>query len=207
MSKGIVTRVGDETVGEVVALYDGQDVLNEVDPQFAENIRNHVASRSAPIRSMSRRIPIPRGDRSKRPQDQDPDMLLHVVRETENGIVVRGANTRRPPPMQTRRSSSRPSPTGEVTSSDYAVGFIAQMVEGIKHICRTGFAGREPAADYPLSNRFDEVDTLVIFDDVEIPWENVLFYRHTRAAAYIRATVHRYSAFPSRSAPCAWPIC
>ncbi len=28
-----------------------------------------------------------------------------------------------------------------------------------------------------------------------IPWENVLFYRHTRAASYIRATLHRYSAF------------
>jgi 4-hydroxyphenylacetate 3-monooxygenase len=67
---------------------------------------------------------------------------------------------------------------------------------GIKHICRTGFAGRERAEDYPLSNKFDEIDTLVIFDDVEIPWEDVLFYRHTRAAAYIRATLHRYSAFP-----------
>jgi 4-hydroxyphenylacetate 3-monooxygenase len=67
---------------------------------------------------------------------------------------------------------------------------------GIRHICRTGFAGRAPAEDYPLANRFDEVDTLVIFDDVEIPWENVLFYRHTRAATFIRSTLHRYSAFP-----------
>ena len=41
----------------------------------------------------------------------------------------------------------------------------------------------------------DEIDTLLVFDDVEIPWENVLFYRHTRAATYIRATLHRYSAF------------
>jgi 4-hydroxyphenylacetate 3-monooxygenase len=49
--------------------------------------------------------------------------------------------------------------------------------------------------DYPLSNKVDEVDTLVIFDNVEIPWEDVLFYRHTRAASYIRATLHRYSAF------------
>ena len=49
--------------------------------------------------------------------------------------------------------------------------------------------------DYPLANRFDEVDTIVIFDNVLIPWENVLFYRHTRAAIFIRATLHRYSAF------------
>ncbi len=81
--------------------------------------------------------------------------------------------------------------------SDYALGFICDMGSpGIKHVCRTGFAGRAPAEDYPLASRFDEVDTLVIFDDVEIPWENVLFYRHTRAATFIRATLHRYSAFP-----------
>jgi 4-hydroxyphenylacetate 3-monooxygenase len=67
---------------------------------------------------------------------------------------------------------------------------------GIKLICRSGFAGHGSVEDYPLSNRFDEIDTLVIFDDVEIPWEDVLFYRFTRAAAYIRATLHRYSAFP-----------
>ena len=48
-----------------------------------------------------------------------------------------------------------------------------------------------PAEDYPLSNRFDEVDTLIVFDDVLVPWENVLFYRHTRAAAFIRGTLHR----------------
>ena len=39
---GVVTRVGDETVGEMWSLYDGQDVLNEVDPQFSENIRHHI---------------------------------------------------------------------------------------------------------------------------------------------------------------------
>src|ERR1700739_2338218 len=40
---GIVTRVGDETVGEMWSLYDGQDVLNEIDPQFSANIRRHAA--------------------------------------------------------------------------------------------------------------------------------------------------------------------
>ena len=33
----------------------------------------------------------PKGDRSKRPQEQDPDMLVHVVKETDQGIVIRGA--------------------------------------------------------------------------------------------------------------------
>src|SRR5690606_9270864 len=31
--------------------------------------------------------------------------------------------------------------------------------------------------DYPLSSRFDENDAIIVFDDVFIPWENVLVYR------------------------------
>jgi 4-hydroxyphenylacetate 3-monooxygenase len=195
---GVVIRVGDETVGEMWSLYDGQDVLNEVDPRFAENIRTHVqrAVTGDPFHVSANTDP--KGDRSKRPQDQDPDMLLHVVSETDNGIVVRGAK------YETAAAYANQAfvkPTianwGDAELSDYALGFICPMgAPGIRHICRTGFAGRRPAADYPLANRFDEVDTLVVFDDVEIPWENVLFYRHTRAAAFIRATLHRYSAFP-----------
>ena len=195
---GVVTRVGDETIGEMWSLYDGQDLLNEVDPRFSENIRRHVkqAIHADPFHVSANTDP--KGDRSKRPQDQDPDMLLHVVKETDRGIVVRGAK------YETAAAYSNQAfvkPTianwGDSELSDYAVGFIAHMgAPGMKHICRTGFAGRKPIEDYPISNRFDEVDTLLIFDNVEIPWEDVLFYRHTRAAGYIRATLHRYSAFP-----------
>jgi 4-hydroxyphenylacetate 3-monooxygenase len=66
---GVVTRVGDETVGEVWSLYDGQDVLHEVNPRFAENICTHV-------QRVIERDPFhvsantdPKGDRSKRPQE------------------------------------------------------------------------------------------------------------------------------------------
>ena len=76
---GVVTRVGDETVGEMWSLYDGQDVLNEVDPRFAENIRRHVHRVIARDPFHVSANTDPKGDRSKRPQDQDPDMLLHVV--------------------------------------------------------------------------------------------------------------------------------
>ena len=196
--RGVVTRVGDETVGEMWSLYDGQDVLAEVSPQFSENIHRHIlgAVRTDPFHVSANTDP--KGDRSKRPQDQDPDMLLHVVRETDNGIVVRGAKYETAA-AYANQAFTKPTIAnwGSDELSDYAVGFIMSMGSpGLKYICRTGFAGRASARDYPLANRADEIDSLVIFDDVEIPWENVLFYRHTRAASFIRATLHRYSAFP-----------
>lgn len=194
---GVVTRVGDETVGEMWSLYDGQDVLNEVDPQFSVNIQNHIERVLARDPFHVSANTDPKGDRSKPPQEQDPDMLLHVVRETDAGIVVRGAKYETAA-AYANQAFTKPTIAnwGNQKLSDYALGFICDLnAPNLTFICRTGFAGRAPAADYPLANRFDEVDTLLVFDNVLIPWENVLFYRHTRAAMFIRATLHRYSAF------------
>ncbi|NJO38983.1 MAG: 4-hydroxyphenylacetate 3-hydroxylase [Rhizobiales bacterium] len=193
---GVVTRVGDETVGEMWSLYDGQDVLNEVDPQFSANIENHIRGVIAEDPFHVSANTDPKGDRSKAPQDQDPDMLLHLVRETDAGIVVRGAKFETAA-AYANQAFTKPTIAnwGNEQLSDYALGFICDLNSpGLKFICRSGFA-KSDARDYPLASRFDEVDTLVIFDDVLIPWENVLFYRHTRAATFIRATLHRYSAF------------
>jgi len=194
---GVVTRVGDETVGEMWSLFDGQGVLNEIDPTFAENIRRHVRQAALLDPFHVSANTDPKGDRSKRPQDQDPDVLLRVVGETDNGIVVRGAKFETAAPYA-NQAFVKPTIAdwGGDMLSDYAVGFLAEMgAPGMKFLCRSGFAGRLPAEDYPLSNRLDEVDTMIVFDDVEIPWENVFFYRHTPAAAFIRATLHRYSMF------------
>src|SRR6185369_7363310 len=194
---GVVVRVGDETIGELWSLWDGKAVLDEIDPQFSQNVERHImrALTADPFHVSANTDP--KGDRSKRPQDQDPDMLLHVVKETDTGIVVRGAK------FETAAAYANQAfvkPTianwGDSELSDYALGFISHMgAPGMKLICRSGFAGRAPIEDYPLANRLDEVDSLVVFDNVLIPWENVLFYRHTKAAMFIRMTLHRYSAY------------
>jgi len=196
--RGVVTRVGDETVGEMWSLRDGRDVLAEIDPRFADNIDRHI---EAVLRDDIFHVSAntdPKGDRSRPPQQQDPDMMVHVVRESDAGIIIRGAKYET---ASAYADQAFLKPTlGAWTSealSDYAVGCIVKMgAPGVKHLCRSGFAGRGSAADYPLANRFDEVDALLVFDDVLIPWEDVFFYRHTRAAQHIRATLHRYSAFP-----------
>ena len=194
---GVVTRVGDETIGEMWSLWDGKAVLDEIDPQFSENVNRHIRHALVSDTFHVSANTDPKGDRSKRPQDQDPDMLLHLVKETDEGIIVRGAK------YETAAAYANQAfvkPTianwGDDKLSDYALGFICPMnATGLKHICRNGFTGVKPKDDYPLSNRFDEVDTLLVFDNVLVPWEDVLFYRHTRAASFIRATLHRYSAF------------
>jgi len=52
---------------------------------------------------------------------------------------------------------------------------------GVKIICRNSYdmtrAKMGTPFDYPLSSRFDENDAIFVFDNVLIPWENVLLHR------------------------------
>ncbi len=73
---GVVTRVGDETVGEVWSLYDGQDVLAEVDPQFSKNIRDHVANGL----ELARRYRLPRPVRDFIPEHHGTRLVTYFYR-------------------------------------------------------------------------------------------------------------------------------
>ena len=69
-----------------------------------------------------------------------------------------------------------------INDTDLAVMFIAPMnAPGVKLICRTSYEMMASVMgtpfDYPLSSRFDENDAIFVFDNVLIPWEDVLIHR------------------------------
>ncbi len=195
---GVATRLGDETVGEMWSLQDGRDMLAQIDPRFAANIDNHIRRvKDLDIFHVSANTD-PKGDRSRPVEERDPDMMIRVVKETDAGIIVRGAKFET---ASAYADQAYLKPTvGAWTNekeSIHAVGCIVKMgAPGVKHICRMPFATRGNPEDIPLASRFDEVESLMVLDDVLIPWEDVFFYRHTIAAQQVRATLHRYSAFP-----------
>jgi 4-hydroxyphenylacetate 3-monooxygenase len=61
----------------------------------------------------------------------------------------------------------------------YALSFAIPVGSpGLKLYPRRPYALDQPSAhDYPLSTRFDESDSLAVFDDVYVPWERVFVYR------------------------------
>jgi 4-hydroxyphenylacetate 3-monooxygenase len=61
-------------------------------------------------------------------------------------------------------------------------------------LCRESVDYGRSAYDHPLGSRFEEMDAVVVFDDVFVPWERVFLYRDVARcnAAYLRtgAVVH-----------------
>ena len=101
---------------------------------------------------------------------------LQVVRETDAGIVVNGARilaTLGPLSDEIAVYSPRMARHAE-THSPFAVSFaIPCDTRGLRFLCRDSFDQGRSHFDQPLSSRFEEMDCIVFFDDVLVPWERV----------------------------------
>jgi len=138
---------------------------------------------------------IPPQNAATRPGgDQQPQVQqVSVVDERDDGMVVRGAQM-----LGTGSAISdlvyvsciKPLGPGE---QDHAVSFMVPAnAEGLRLYCRRPYAVGQPSAfDYPLSARFDESDAMAVFDDVVVPWEDVLVCRDVDM---IRDQFHRTAA-------------
>lgn len=103
-----------------------------------------------------------------------------AVRETEEGIIVRGAQmlaTGAAVADELLVSCIKPLTPDD---QDFALTFaIPVATPGLKLYCRQAYASDAvDAFDYPLSSRFDESDALVVFDDVLVPWDRVFVYKN-----------------------------
>ncbi|VEF48145.1 4-hydroxyphenylacetate-3-hydroxylase [Bacillus freudenreichii] len=105
-----------------------------------------------------------------------------VVDKNNKGIVIKGA----------RLLATQGGLTDELLvyttprmffDSDEAFAFsIPSDTEGLKFICRESFVGGKSAFDHPLSSKYEEMDSIVVFDNVLVPWEKVFFYGNEDAA-------------------------
>jgi aromatic ring hydroxylase len=124
-------------------------------------------------------------DRHRNP-DEVADVFVHVERETDAGIVVSGAKVVATGSALTHYNfiAHHGLP---VARPEFAVAFMAPVdTPGCKILCRASYgqaaARNGSPLDYPLSSRMDENDTVIVFDQALIPWENVLVYRDVEMA-------------------------
>jgi 4-hydroxyphenylacetate 3-monooxygenase len=105
----------------------------------------------------------------------DHPIAAKVVERNDEGIVVKGA----------RLLATRGGITDELAVfsaggiQDKANGFafsIPSNQKGLKFICRESFVYGDSTFNYPLSSRYEEMDTIVVFDEVLVPWERVFYY-------------------------------
>lgn len=116
----------------------------------------------------------------KRPIHEMGKEFIHVVRETDRGIIVSGAKMLATGSAITHASFVAPVASAVLEpgkAESFAIVFFARMDNPrLRLICRKPMGLGAPF-DHPLSSRFDENDAVLILDEALIPWEDVLVYR------------------------------
>jgi 4-hydroxybutyryl-CoA dehydratase/vinylacetyl-CoA-Delta-isomerase len=143
----------------------------------------------------------PKGDRGLSPSKQtDPDMYVHVVERRADGIVVRGAKAHQTGAINSHWILVMPTISMSAEDADYAVSFVAPAdAEGIFYIYgRQSCDTRKMEGDtFDVGNKqFGGHEALMVFDNLFIPWENVLMcgeYEFSGALVERFAGYHRQS--------------
>jgi 4-hydroxyphenylacetate 3-monooxygenase len=177
---GMMGRVPDYLNRAMSGYAAGAPFLAGADPRFGANaVRLHAELREADL-CLTHSLIAPQANRSVGPGRQaDPFLAARVKQETDSGFVVRGCRMLATLPISDA-IMVLPSTLLKATPDDapYAFGFvIANDTPGLKFICRESVDYGRGRFDHPLSSRFEEMDAVVVFDDVHVPWENVLLYR------------------------------
>jgi len=124
----------------------------------------------------------PQYDRSRPVEEQTADVAAHVVSETAEGWIIRGA--RMVSTLCAHSDEMLVAPSSYLANTEdaaqYAFCFALPIdTPGMRFICRPSLTpqGAGSPMDHPLSHRLDEIDGMVVFDDVLVPWERTFVYR------------------------------
>src|SRR6266498_39220 len=153
------------------------DFFGEKRPEFADNMRRYVAYlRENDIVLTHALINLQRSRNASGVFNLEAGTALQVVRETDAGIVVHGARilaTLGPLADEIAVYSPRVARHTE-SHSPFALNFaISCGTPGLKFLCRESFDLGRSHFEHPLGSRFEEMDCVVFFDDVLVPWERV----------------------------------
>lgn len=178
------------TVSGLFALLNVRDIIGQANPSYAENIeRLYEHCRDNDLR-IAEVITDAKGDRGRKPLDQDdPDLYLRVIERRDDGIVIRGAKLHITGAALVHELVVLPTKSMSERESDYAVAFSVPVnTPGVKIINRNYAEPGRSAFDYPVSAKHNMPEGFVIFDDVFVPWDRVfLCGEHAYAGAFANA--------------------
>ena len=159
---------------------------------YDENARRWYRESQERVYFMNHTLVNPPVDRHREIHEVE-DVFIHAVRETDEGVIVRGAKMVATGSAFSNYNFVSYHGATPIKKPEYAVSFFAPMnAPNIKLVCRPSYEFMAATVgspyDYPLSSRFDENDAVLIFDDALIPWENFLIYGNLEIASTYHLT-------------------
>jgi 4-hydroxyphenylacetate 3-monooxygenase len=148
--------------------------------EYAKNAKHWYRVSQEQVQYWNHAIVHPPVDRHL-PVDEAGGVHMHVEEETDNGLILSGAKVVATGSALTHYNFIAHFGIVPLRKPEYAIVCVAPMdAPGVKLIARNSYELQAAAVgspfDYPLSSRMDENDSILVFDRVLIPWENVFLY-------------------------------
>ncbi|MEW6043009.1 MAG: 4-hydroxyphenylacetate 3-hydroxylase N-terminal domain-containing protein [Thermoproteota archaeon] len=145
-----------------------------------------------------------KGDRGKAPFEQaDPDMFVHVVKRTNEGVYVRGAKAHQTGCINSHWIIIMPTIRLTEKDKDYAiVGAIPVDAPGITYIYGRQSCDTRSMEDGDIdsgNSQFAGQEAMIIFDDVFIPNDLIFMNGEYEFAAML---IERFTCYHRRSYVC-----
>lgn len=178
---GMMGRSPDFLGSVIHGFAESSELLEPLGGEFAANLREYAEYVRDNDVFLTHAIVTPQIDRSKSSVEQADEFLhLGVVRETPEGLIVRGARmlaTMGPIADEVLVYSMA---NQKAEDSNYVLVFAMPIATpGIRQICREPYDdGNRLPANHPMAANFEDSDTLIIFDDVLVPWKRVFGYNN-----------------------------
>jgi len=186
-TNGIMSRLSDYGRSMITGWYAAREQIGRLDPQFPAKIEAYYESARDNDLFLTTAILDPQIDRSRGLDDKRiAERFLHVVKETSEGIVVRGAKMIATGAPYTHDFILFSFLQLEQSNRKHAhVLIVPANSKGLHIVCRESFADLRDK-DHVLSSRYEEMDAVLFFDDVLIPWERVMMYGDAEAVLKLR---------------------
>ena len=174
---GMMGRSPDYINVGIMAYGAAADMFGMQEAQYKENmIRYYEYCRENDL-SLTHTLIQPQVNRGVSASKlNDPYIAARIKEKTDDGVVIKGARLLATQGGITDEIMVFPSTLlkqGE-EENPYAYAFsIPNNTPGLKFICRESFDYGKSSFDHPLGSRFEEMDTIVVFDDVVVPWDRV----------------------------------
>jgi 4-hydroxybutyryl-CoA dehydratase/vinylacetyl-CoA-Delta-isomerase len=172
------------TSASMMTLLTAADRIEERLPDNAARIRAWVKNAQARDIRIVQCITDAKGDRSKRPsQQEDPDAYVRVVERRADGVVIRGAKLHITAASLAHELMTIPTKSMKAGEDDYSIACMVPLnAPGVK-IVDVDYAPRhKDERRFPISSRKHTPDSFVIFDNVFVPNERVFLDGHPELA-------------------------
>ena len=193
-SLGMLGRTGDYLNCGIMALSQANTWFAQADPAFAVNVQSYYERVREEDLLLTHTLISPQANRSQdAAQQQGGALTARIVSEDDNGVVLRGARMLATIGPIADELLVFPSTVLKGTSEDapYSFAFAINCdAPGLRFICRESVDYGSNHFDHPLGSRFEEIDAVVVFDDVHVPYERCFLLGHPEMcnAFYLETT-------------------